>query len=96
MSHSHDVDCMAVLQRFWDYLDAELGTADMAAMREHLERCSQCDEYVRYHEAFLAALAAAREGGGCPETLRKRVYATLAQAGFGRGGATGGAGGERQ
>ena len=87
MSHSHDnVDCMAVLRQFWDYLDAELPAEGMAAMQRHLERCAKCGNYVEHQRAFLAALSAARQGAAAPPALRARVYRCLREAGFSGGG----------
>ena len=86
MSDPRNLDCLSVLHEVWDYLDRELSPEEMDQMRRHLERCAKCEKYARYQQAFLAALASAREGRCAPPALKARVFAALQEAGFGRGG----------
>ena len=70
-------DCAETVRRLWDYLDRELGTADVAAIDAHLAQCDKCPRHFAFARQFLAAVRAARTQHIAPDTLRARVRATL-------------------
>jgi mycothiol system anti-sigma-R factor len=81
-----EIDCRTAVQQLWDYLDEELTPERMDEVRHHLERCARCLPHHDYARVFLAALAAAREGGPrAPDVLRRRVMESLRAAGLGTG-----------
>lgn len=71
--HVADFDCRETVRRLWDYLDGELGEAEVRAVDAHLARCTRCPEHFAFERAFLAAMRAAREEQGASDTLRARV-----------------------
>ncbi|GAB4328450.1 MAG: hypothetical protein Kow0074_24350 [Candidatus Zixiibacteriota bacterium] len=48
----HGLDCRAVLEELYEYIDGELGAADRELVREHLERCRPCLTHFEYEELF--------------------------------------------
>ncbi len=77
-----DINCRDAIDQLYDFLDGELTEERMQEMREHLDRCSGCHPHYDFERAFLAAVAASRERGGCPAAVRQRVMESLRAAGL--------------
>jgi anti-sigma factor (TIGR02949 family) len=68
------IDCEAVLDRLYEYIDDELHDPDtIRRIRTHLELCSRCYPQYRFEEAFLRFLAA-QGRSDAPPGLRRRVF----------------------
>ena len=68
------LDCRAVMEVLWDYIDGELPASKVAAVREHIEICKRCYPQYAFQIAFLEALAALKESVPPPSPeLRGRV-----------------------
>ncbi len=83
--HMHDhemLDCEAVMQQLWDYLDAELSPDRMAAIRSHLAVCARCYPQYEFERSFLTALDRAQQEHSDPAGLRDRVAAALRDEGM--------------
>lgn len=80
------VDCATALRELWDYLDEELTTDRMHAIRTHLHKCGPCLSHADFAGQFLDTLRRSRDERLCPHETRLRVMLTLRQAGFGGGG----------
>ncbi len=76
------LDCNAVMRQLWDFLDEELTSDRMHAIREHLALCRPCQSHMDFEQAFLNALAEARRAEPVPNTLRARVVEALRREGF--------------
>ena len=76
------LDCNAVMRQLWDFLDEELTSERMYAIREHLALCRPCQSHMDFERAFLDALAEARRAERAPSTLRTRVLEALRREGF--------------
>ena len=76
------LDCDAVMQQLWDYLDGELSAERMAAIRAHLAVCARCYPQYEFERAFLTALDGAQREHSNPAGLRSRVTAALRDAGM--------------
>ncbi len=50
------VDCTDVLEHLWEFLDAELGTEDIASIMRHVGTCQMCRESSAHHRAYLELL----------------------------------------
>ena len=75
-----DPDCAAVLDRVYEYLDGEMGPADLERIREHLDDCSPC---LKEYDLDVALKALVRRSCGCeaaPADLRERIMITITQA----------------
>ncbi|GAC1647414.1 MAG: hypothetical protein NVS4B3_01450 [Gemmatimonadaceae bacterium] len=76
------LDCHAVMRQLWDYLDGELTTERMDAIREHLAMCARCYPQVEFERTFLETLAHVRREHSDQNRLAERVLAALQAAGF--------------
>lgn len=75
--------CKEVLARLYEYLDGELPAEDLAAVREHLERCQECYPQLRFCQSFQEALRRAAHGQpGAPPALRARIADLLRAEGI--------------
>lgn len=77
MSEREAVDCRAVVERVYDYLDGELDPGWMGAVRAHLERCGHCYPYFRFERAFLDHIRRQDLSAGDTERLERRVRRAL-------------------
>ena len=76
------VDCRSALQQLWDYVDCELTTQRMEAVRRHLANCSHCLPHAQFAERFISALHETKDDCGCPGEVRAKVMAKLREAGL--------------
>lgn len=76
------LDCKAVMQQLWDYLDGELTASRVVAMKAHLDVCKRCAPQLEFKREFLAALSAARTHTAPDSTLRDRVESRLRGMGY--------------
>jgi mycothiol system anti-sigma-R factor len=76
------LDCKAVVQQLWDYLDEELTTSRMEAVRQHIAVCARCYPHFEFERKFLEAIARCRESAPASDPLRVRVLAALRAEGF--------------
>ncbi len=82
-THAHEMlDCEAVMQQLWDYLDDELSPDRMAAIREHLAMCARCYPQYEFERSFLTALDRAQQQHSDPTGLRNRVADALRAEGM--------------
>lgn len=71
-------DCTAALAELDAFLRGEL-TAEVAErMQGHLVRCRHCTQIGHYEQAFRARLQRLGSTTECPEALRARIAALLA------------------
>lgn len=75
----HETDCSEVLDRVYEYLDAEVTTpADIAKIRQHLDECGPClREYDI--EDHLKALVRRCCQEAAPAELRVRIMTQITQ-----------------
>lgn len=72
--------CPVSEEQAHELLDDELAPDGAAAVREHLERCAECQARVDRLERFLAAIRRQRDRApAAPDALRARLHA-LGQA----------------
>lgn len=68
------IDCSAVVERLYEYLDAELGDPELVEkIRQHLEVCQRCYPQFRFEEAFLKFVAEVARTSAPPE-LRRKIF----------------------
>jgi mycothiol system anti-sigma-R factor len=75
----HETDCREVLDRVYEYLDGEMGPADVDKIRVHLDECSPC---LRQYDLDIALKALVRRSCGCevaPQALRARIMVRIAE-----------------
>jgi mycothiol system anti-sigma-R factor len=75
----HDVDCMAVVEQAFLYLDGELEDADCATVRRHLDECAPCLRAYGLEDDFKRIVARKCGGDAAPMELRTRLLAKLAE-----------------
>ncbi|MDE3053373.1 MAG: zf-HC2 domain-containing protein [Gemmatimonadota bacterium] len=76
------LDCEAVMQQLWDYLDEELSPDRMAAIQSHLAMCARCYPQYEFERSFLTALDRAQQEHSDPAGLRDRVAGALRAEGM--------------
>ncbi|HET9064860.1 MAG TPA: zf-HC2 domain-containing protein [Gemmatimonadales bacterium] len=80
MSDCTSYDCSKASAELDAFVRGDLPLDQAERMQEHLERCGHCADVARYEQAFRARLR--RMGDGCcPDGLRTRILALLAQHG---------------
>lgn len=73
MSGPGELDCHAVGERLWDFVDGELPAREMAAVDAHLEDCERCFPVYRFRQAFLEFLRC-QEKSEIPVGLRRAIF----------------------
>jgi mycothiol system anti-sigma-R factor len=76
------LDCAAVMQQLWDYLDGELTAERLAAIDMHLAKCNHCHPLFEFERSFQRTLRAARPEYDNVEQLAERLRWVLREAGF--------------
>jgi anti-sigma factor (TIGR02949 family) len=76
-------DCETVVRALWDYLDRELGDADLTAIDAHLAVCESCRAHADFERRLIDEIRAVRAQHSEPDTLRARVLAVLRRARLG-------------
>jgi len=68
-----ELDCDAVAERLWDFVDGELPPREMAQVDAHLADCERCFPVYRFRQAFLELLRC-QEKSAIPVGLRRAVF----------------------
>jgi predicted anti-sigma-YlaC factor YlaD len=71
------MECEAVLERLWEYLDHELVPEEAAAVRAHLGHCTGCYPSFCCDRAFLEMLARQRVRCSAPPAFVAFIRAQL-------------------
>ena len=79
MTHSHlsRFTCEEAFRRLDDFLDRELGAAEMTLVHEHLEICEGCAREFRFESSVLNGVRAKLRQIEVPAELQARVLAAL-------------------
>lgn len=77
--HEPQYDCTAALAELDAFLRGELPVEAAERMQGHLVRCRHCTQIGRYEQAFRARLQRLGATTECPEALRTRIAALLAE-----------------
>ncbi len=75
----HAVDCAAVLERVYDYLDGELDDLSHEEIRNHLDECSPCLRQFGLEHAVKLVVARSCACAPAPDHLRTAVLVRLQQ-----------------
>lgn len=75
-------DCGSAMMKLFDMLDGELTAEREREVRSHISSCPDCFTHADFEQRFLAALQAARDGTGCPGSLRTKVIEALRAEGL--------------
>lgn len=67
------LDCHAIAERLWDFIDGEVAPAEMAQIDAHLEMCERCFPAYRFRRTFLEFLRC-QEKSEVPAGLRRAVF----------------------
>jgi anti-sigma factor (TIGR02949 family) len=84
MSELHGSDavarytCEEMFRRLDDYVDRELGPAEMRRVREHLETCAACASEYEFEASVLAEVRSKLQRISAPVELLSKVEALLA------------------
>jgi anti-sigma factor (TIGR02949 family) len=84
MSELHGSDavarytCEEMFRRLDDYVDRELGPAEMRRVREHLETCEACAREYAFEASLLAEVRMKLQRISAPGELLRKVEALLA------------------
>jgi len=71
------MDCKDCLERLYAFLDQELGTVDLEAMKSHLMECGDCGESFRFEARFIRIVRDCGTSDVAPAELRERVLRRL-------------------
>ncbi len=75
----HEVDCSEVLGKVYEYLDGELGEADVVKIRQHLDECGPCLSQYQLDVALKALLRRSCVCEHAPEELRRRIMVRITE-----------------
>lgn len=64
--------CEEALGKIHEYIDGEMPDADLRAMKEHLQRCSPCED-AKDFEAALQTVISSRCAEKIPESLKSKL-----------------------
>ncbi len=76
------LDCGTAVRMLWDYLDGHLDTANEAAVRAHVARCSHCFPHANFGQIVIDALAQVRDTPDSAAAARDGVLARLRAEGY--------------
>lgn len=71
-----DIDCRAVIQELFTFLDGEMAATKTVEFTHHLHRCIDCHEAVAFH-AELKTMISAKCRDQVPDGLKARIAQTL-------------------
>lgn len=75
----NEVDCFAVVQELYSFLDGELTEGRRLQIEHHFVRCLKCHEVVEFHASLKMTIAAkCRED--VPEGLQQRIIFAIGRA----------------
>ncbi len=77
MKHPDRFTCEEAFRRLDDFLDRELGAADMARMREHLDTCAACAREFNFEASVLEGVKLKVRKIDMPADVLARVTAAL-------------------
>ncbi len=75
-TEANDVDCNAVVQELYTFLDGELTDRRRVQIERHFTGCVDCHEVVEFH-ASLKMTIAAKCQDPVPDALRQRILDAL-------------------
>lgn len=70
------LDCQAVLDKLFDYIDAEMSDEARRQLKSHLDLCRNCFDRVEF-EQLLRTQLRRKTNHTCPEHLKKRIEIIL-------------------
>jgi len=70
------LDCQAVLDQLFDYIDAELSEEARRDLKAHLDLCRNCYDHVEF-EQMLRRKLREKTSHTCPASLKKRIQIIL-------------------
>jgi len=76
MTDDDDLDCRAVIQELYTFLDGELAETKSVELTRHLHGCIDCHEAVAFH-AELKMVISTKCRDQVPDSLRQRIAAAL-------------------
>ncbi len=79
-THPAECDCEQALAALQDYLKHEAEPRSAAQLEAHLERCAPCLAHARFERNFLELLQQCALHIQCPDALRLRITAVLAES----------------
>jgi anti-sigma factor (TIGR02949 family) len=74
----HETDCRDVLDRVYEYLDAEMTRHDLGKIKQHLEECGPCLQQFDL-EGALKALVRRSCQDAAPADLRMRIMTRITE-----------------
>jgi anti-sigma factor (TIGR02949 family) len=77
VKHPDRFTCEETFRRLDDFLDRELGAAEMARVREHLETCAACAREFSFESSVLEGVKRKVRNIDLPVDVRARVTAAL-------------------
>lgn len=72
------LDCQAVLDRLFDYIDEELTQENKQALKAHLDLCRHCFDRIQF-EHILREKMRQKTSICCPEKLKQRIQILIEQ-----------------
>ena len=71
------MDCDDCLDKLYQFLDKELGTAERSQVAAHLADCGDCDDNFVFEARFLEVIRDCGTSDVAPANLRQRVIERL-------------------
>ena len=71
------LNCEEAVALLHDYLKQELTPELIVEVRQHMDRCRDCFDHLKFEESFFQKLEICAKRHTCPGELRKRILAAL-------------------
>jgi anti-sigma factor (TIGR02949 family) len=74
------ISCREAMHQLWEYLEGDIGAADLAVVEEHLARCARCCgelEFAGELRRFLVDAGRGRRQEAVPDDVLARLNRTL-------------------
>jgi anti-sigma factor (TIGR02949 family) len=68
------MNCPEAIEHLYSYLDRECTAETEAAVRVHIEQCSDCFGQFEFERAFLLFVKARSAARTAPTELKKRIF----------------------
>lgn len=70
------MDCQAVIEKLFDYLDKEMNAEEMAHLKSHLDLCRDCFDRAQF-EQLLRDEVKKKTHHCCPESVKNKILKIL-------------------
>ena len=71
------MNCKEAAQLFYEYMDKELSTEDIAKLEEHLKLCKPCLGHFEFDQALKSLVQKKSDQLSIPESIKEQILKNL-------------------